>query len=1280
MKTNFTRSLVFLCLLFLSSGIFAQGLPGKTNPWVDVSESAIQKSNQTRHIIPLAYRTLQINLLQVTNILDEAPLRFSDKTNDQEVYLSLPMPDKGFQTFRIWYAPIMHPDLAAKYPEIRSFSGRGIDDPSATVRFDLTPHGFHAMIRSGNHSTVYIDPYAAGNNLDYISYYRKDFQKIDGSDFECHADEVNKETPEDFPIDNLETRVNGDCKLHTYRLALACTGEYAQFHGGTVPSVLAAMNTTMTRVNGVFETDITVTLELVPNTDQLIYLNASTDPYSNGNGSAMLGQNISTCNSVIGSSNYDIGHVFSTGGGGVAYLNAVCSSNKAGGVTGQNTPVGDPFDIDYVSHEMGHQFGGRHTQNNNCNRDSQSSYEPGSGSTIMGYAGVCSPNVQPHSDDHFHINSVILMTNFTNGSGNSCAVTTITGNNAPVANAGNGYNIPKSTPFVLEGSGTDADGDMLTYCWEQYDKQVATQPPQSSNSSGPAFRSNSPTVTPVRYLPNLADLVTNTTPTWEVLSSVTRSYTWKLTVRDNNPGAGCTDDDQITVSVDGNTGPFVVTSPNTALTWNSGNNETITWNVAGTTGGTVNAANVDIFLSTDGGFTYPITLATGTPNDGSHTIVVPNNSTTQARVMVRGSGNIFFDISNQNFTIIGQPQDFTLAVTPASVSVCPGVPASYQVNIGSIGGFNGPVTLNTTGVPAGAVVNFVPNPVIAPGSGSLIISNTQAIVPGIYNIQVSGSGTPGIHSQSISLEVLAGTPGTTVLSTPANGATGVSLQPVFNWAASANASNYDLQVADNASFTNPVIDLTGINSTSYASPVVLQSLTTYFWRVRGNNSCGTGNYSSTFSFTTLNNTPLSVSVSGTDISCNGGTDGTATAMAAGGSGSYSYTWSNGGSGPFISGLAAGPYTVSVFDGANLTTGSVTLMEPFAIVLTSVVTDATSGNNGAINLTVTGGTPNYEYNWSNGATTQDISGLSAGTYVVAVTDANGCLETATILVDGPPPPMGCDPWEASSVVTTPFDATLNWVPLANHLQYKVRFRIAGSSDPWMAESAASAANMMVLTDLLPLTTYEYQTKTRCTDDTYSDWSTTVYTFTTGDDSGVCGPWVADIITTTPTTADISWTAEPGATLYRIIYRPTTGGPWVRLQTAATNFSLTGLIPGTTYEYQSRSLCPGGWSDWSASGTFATNPTLLIGYPGETQTMEHSLTLIPNPVRDILEVRIVMDTPQRLLIRDCTGKVILQRQVSDTTETIEVSQLPAGIYLLSVQNTFGQIQTERFVKSN
>jgi hypothetical protein len=407
-------------------------------------------------------------------------------------------------------------------------------------------------------------------------------------------------------------------------------------------------------VNAMFERDATLTMVLVPNTDLLIFLNPSTDPYTNSNGSTMLGENQTTCNTIIGSANYDIGHVFSTGGGGVASLNSPCTSSKARGVTGQPNPVGDPFDIDYVAHEMGHQYGANHTQNNNCNRASHAAYEPGSASTIMGYAGICSPNVQNNSDALFHGFSIQeMMANITVGNSSTCPQTVIPANAPPFVDAGPDRIIPRSTPFILTATAGDPNpGNALTYTWEQMDNQVSTQPPLSTNTGGPNFRALLPSTSPSRYMPALPAVINNTTPVWEVLSSVSRTFNFRVTVRDNFAGAGCNAQDNMVVTVSGTTGPFLVTQPNTNVSWQTGTTQTVTWDVAGTSGTPVNCANVDILLSVDGGFNWPYVLATATPNDGSQAVVLPViPATSMARIMVRANGNIFYDISNQNFAI-----------------------------------------------------------------------------------------------------------------------------------------------------------------------------------------------------------------------------------------------------------------------------------------------------------------------------------------------------------------------------------------------------------------------------------------------------------------------------------------------------------------------------------------------------------------------------------------------------------------------------------------------------
>ncbi|HMN04236.1 MAG TPA: M12 family metallo-peptidase [Flavobacteriales bacterium] len=648
--------LLLLPALFL----FAHAYSQSSSFWQ--ASQGVLNGRVGRHIVPDKAIGYRLDTAAMRGFLAEAPAGSLQDLGASGAVLELPMPDGRFRSFRFLETPLMHPEMAARYPYIKTYSGVAVDDPRVRLKFDLTPAGFHGMIMGMAQGDAFIDPVALGNSIDHQSYWKGDLSRpADRPHWGCSYDEVNDlEEARALSatwIEQAGEQRAGDCQFRTYRLALACTGEYANFFGATGANkapAIAAMATTLNRVNGIYERDAALTMVLVANNDQLVFTNPATDGYTNNDGGTMLSENISKCNSVIGSSNYDIGHVFSTGGGGVAYLNSPCTNYKAGGVTGLDQPVGDPFDIDYVAHEMGHQYGGNHAQNNNCNRAAGASVEVGSGITIMGYAGVCSPNVEPHSIAMLGGYSLQeIHANITTGASSSCPQTVGLINSPPTVSAGINRTIPKSTPFVLTAVGSDPDGDILTYSWEQMDAQPSTQPPSATSTNGPNFRPWLPTTDPQRWFPRLNVVAsgTNPNPNWEVLSSVGRTYNFRVTARDNAVGGGCNAQSNVVVTVSGTAGPFVVTQPNTAVTWAPGSPQAVTWNVAGTTSSPINCSQVDILLSVDGGLTWPHVLATGVPNNGSATVTAPMVSTSMARVMVRANGNIFYDMGDVNFTI-----------------------------------------------------------------------------------------------------------------------------------------------------------------------------------------------------------------------------------------------------------------------------------------------------------------------------------------------------------------------------------------------------------------------------------------------------------------------------------------------------------------------------------------------------------------------------------------------------------------------------------------------------
>ncbi len=612
--------------------------------------------------------------------------------NTGSLPMQLPMPDGNSRSFEVSRSLVMPAELAAKFPQLQTFQGVAVDGSAARVRFELSPDGLSAMVFGVGVALIERD--AADG--DYTSVKRARSAELPAFSCGTRFDGDEEADPKSFAphltgAAPLRGKASGP-SLRTYRTAIAATGEYTQAFGGSVAGGLRGIVSAVNRVNQMYETELGIRLVLVPNNEVIVYTDGTTDPYSNGSGTTMLGQNQTNLTTVIGTPNYDFGHVFSTGGGGVATLASVCSPTaKARGVTGSGAPNLDPFWVDYVAHEMGHQLNAPHTFNGgtgNCsggNRSAAQAYEPGSGSTIMAYAGICgAEDLQPNSDPFFHVISLQTIHAFTQtGGGSTCGTTSATGNATPLLTATPNATIPARTPFVLTASATDPDvADRLTYLWEQFDLGPATSAGtiNTDPGTGPIFRSFDATTSSTRLFPRLSNILAGSQTIGEVLPTIARTLNFRVTARDSRGGvqwSGTTTPAvaQTAVTVVDTGTPFAVTGLDTATTWASGSSQTIGWNVANTVAAPIACANVALDWSVDGGESFPIVLAASTPNDGSEAVTVPAQATTAGRVRVSCVGNIFFDINNANLAVTGGNAAPTISMPGPAVSYTTNAPA-----------------------------------------------------------------------------------------------------------------------------------------------------------------------------------------------------------------------------------------------------------------------------------------------------------------------------------------------------------------------------------------------------------------------------------------------------------------------------------------------------------------------------------------------------------------------------------------------------------------------------
>ena len=842
--------------------------------WEKIKIIPSEKNSFLKNFNENKYQVFSLDLDKLKAQLDGVPSRNNISSSSMaEIYF--PDNNGGMERFQVSETSTLAPEIALKYPNIKTYIGFSLDNPGTRIRFSITPQGLKTMSTYPNKPTLFTVPLNKGNVSQYITYDRN--VRIDSKeDFECLTEN------EYVPIKEI-TSFNRDANdqiLRTLRIAISTTGEYTNFwddgdntNGDAQEDALAALVSTLNRTNEVFEVDMAVTFQLVSGTE-IIYPTASTDPYSS---SSPNGQLQSTLTSEVGESNYDIGHLFDYGSnnGNAGCIGCVCVDGQKGSgfsshqfTDNDGGPyMDDFFDIDYVPHEIGHQMGGNHTFSMSS-EGTGVNYEPGSGTTIMGYAGITgADDVQDHSDPYFHYGTINQVLN--NLENKTCWTSTVITNNPPVANAGSDYTIPQGTAFKLVGSATDLDErDVLTYSWEQVDDGITTRSTFGpTKTSGAVWRSRPPSTNPTRYMPVksrvLSGELTETNPgvtvdntSWETVSTVARSLDFALTVRDRSETNGTgqfpqSDFDFMTVTVDGNSGPFAVISQTANETWNVGESQTVTWDVAGTASGIVNTPTVNIYLSTDGGLTFPFLAANNVANDGSHTFSVPptNGDSNQLRIMVEGNDNIFYAVNSTNLSL--QQSEFVITIEEPSVAVCSPNDVIYNFTYNTFQGFTGTTSFSTLGLPSGLNATFSSNTASTDGEDiELVISNIGSINEGTYDFQIIGTSGAIVKNADANFSVFSTLSEIPNLTTPSDSGGGVGLSPTFSWDVISNASSYDIEIASDSEFSS-IVASENSTTNSYTGATLNQS-TTYYWRVKAKNTCGDGDFSPTSSFTTQN--------------------------------------------------------------------------------------------------------------------------------------------------------------------------------------------------------------------------------------------------------------------------------------------------------------------------------------------------------------------------------------------------------------------------------------------
>jgi len=860
----YSRNYIFLLLLLPYLSI-------SQNFWKKADESKFELNNsRNREIIPEKYFAVSLNNFGLEKELAAAPSEFPGKSGRSEFTVELPMPDGTFEEFIVWQAPVMEEKLAARYPSIKSYKAFQKNNKKVTARFSTGPNGFHGSIRT-DEGMVYVDPYSVGELNHYMVYYTADHrdERLNQKNL-CGTDESLLSHTSNS--DKWGTRsTGGKMELRKYRLALACTGEWGAIRG-TKEKALADMVIFIERALIVFEGEIALTVELIAKNDDLIFLDGFTDPYTNSNmGQSLVGQNTTVLNVRIGSGSYDIGHVFSicSDVGGVVG-GEICTSSKGAGVTCYNSLSVSNREVSTFTHEVAHQMTALHTFNS-CELPPAfanqlhlgTAFEPGSGSTILSYANACgSENLGVPRDPYYHVASLEQILNFTNSPGSAgydCAQKIDINNNIPVINLGysNGFSIPKGTPFFLEASAEDQDGDNMTYNWEQYDNK--TSPLGFPMGNAPIFRSLKPAPNPARYFPNVSRILNRQfTEKTEILPTYGRDLTFRFVVRDNNPQGNAAVWEEMKFKVADNAGPFTLTYPVQSTKMVVGKAVNVTWDVANTNIAPVNCKFVDIYIMYNNDLNFGsenmLIIAKSVPNDGEENIIVPNRPGLNVRVVVKATDNIFFTTGLFDSRIdAATTPSFITDVIEANKKVCLPGNVSYDFTTTGLLGLDKKIKFEiVSGLPENATAAFDNNEVNPGENITLNIDANNVTGTSDYEIFVR-SYVEGVDT--IVRVVRLGVTGTDLdfvgLNEPENGLNGVGPVQKYTWDILPDAESYQLEVATSPSFLpEEMVIKKNTELNNYNSVLFLEKATIYFWRVRAFNSCRNGLWSDINAFST----------------------------------------------------------------------------------------------------------------------------------------------------------------------------------------------------------------------------------------------------------------------------------------------------------------------------------------------------------------------------------------------------------------------------------------------